>query len=66
MTKGADALRADGYTGEVKILTSCPCLPARLEPLQRRCGTTTDYIVVEMARHLLGPELVERLCCQGK
>jgi FAD/FMN-containing dehydrogenase/Fe-S oxidoreductase len=54
MRKGADALRADGFSGEVKVLTSCPsCLQglARYDP---DSGTSADYIVVEMARHLLG------------
>jgi hypothetical protein len=47
-------VRADGFTGEVKILTSCPsCLQglARYDP---DSGTSADYNVVEMARHLLG------------
>jgi Fe-S oxidoreductase len=54
MRKGADRVRADGFAGEVKILTSCPsCLQglARYDP---DSDTTADYIVVEMARHLLG------------
>jgi FAD/FMN-containing dehydrogenase/Fe-S oxidoreductase len=54
MRKGAAGLRADGFDGAVKILTSCPsCLQglARYDP---DSGTSADYIVVEMARHLLG------------
>ena len=54
MRKGAAKARADGFTGEVKILTACPsCLQglARYDP---DSGTSADYIVVEMARHLLG------------
>ena len=54
MRKGAAKVRADGFNGEVKILTSCPsCLQglARYDP---DSGTSADYIVVEMARHLLG------------
>jgi FAD/FMN-containing dehydrogenase/Fe-S oxidoreductase len=64
MRKGAARVRADGFEGAVKVLTSCPsCLQglARYDP---DSGTTADYIVVEMARHLLGenwmPEFVEK------
>jgi FAD/FMN-containing dehydrogenase/Fe-S oxidoreductase len=54
MRKGADALRADGFAGEVKILTSCPSCQQGLSRYNDDSGTTADYIVVEMARHLLG------------
>ncbi len=54
MRKGADALRSDGYNGEVKILTSCPACQQGLSRYAEDSGTSTDYIVVEMARHLLG------------
>jgi FAD/FMN-containing dehydrogenase/Fe-S oxidoreductase len=54
MTKGADKLRADGFTGEVKILTSCPACLQGLSRYNDDSGTEADYIVVEMARHLLG------------
>ncbi len=64
MRKGAARARAGGFTGEVKVLTSCPsCLQglARYDP---DSGTSADYIVVEMAKHLLGEnwmkEFVER------
>jgi Fe-S oxidoreductase len=54
--KGATELRADGYTGDVKILTSCPaCYQGLSRYADDAGGTSTDYIVVEMARHLLGP-----------
>ncbi len=54
MRKGAYALRADGYTGEVKILTSCPSCHQGLSRYNEDSGTSSDYIVVEMAKHLLG------------
>ena len=56
MVKGSDRLRADGFKGEVKILTSCPSCLQGLHRFNPDSGTTADYIVVEMARHLLGPE----------
>ena len=54
MRKGADALRADGFQGDIKILTSCPSCQQGLSRYNDDSGTTTDYIVVEMAKHLLG------------
>ena len=56
MRSGAAALRADGYNGEVKILTSCPSCLQGLSRYNDDSGTTADYIVVEMARHLLGKD----------
>lgn len=54
MRKGAEALRADGFDGEVKILTSCPACQQGLSRYNDDAGTSPEYIVVEMARHLLG------------
>ena len=54
MEKGADKLRADGFKGDVKILTSCPSCLQGLSRYNDDAGTTADYIVVEIARHLLG------------
>ncbi len=54
MQKGADKLRADGFTGDVKILTSCPSCLQGLSRYNDDSGTDADYIVVEMARHILG------------
>jgi Fe-S oxidoreductase len=54
MKKGADALRSDGFTGDVKILTSCPSCLQGLSRYDNDSGTQADYIVVEMAKHLLG------------
>jgi FAD/FMN-containing dehydrogenase/Fe-S oxidoreductase len=64
MLKGADKLRADGFTGDVKILTSCPSCLMGLKRYDDDSGTDADYIVIEMAKHLLGenwmPEYVAR------
>ena len=66
MRKGADALKAapvlavDGsvsampFNGEVKILTSCPSCLQGLSRFDNDSGTTADYIVVEIAKHILG------------
>ncbi|MDE2440270.1 MAG: DUF3683 domain-containing protein [Betaproteobacteria bacterium] len=50
----AEKLRADGFTGDVKILTSCPACLQGLSRYDDDAGTQADYIVVEMAKHLLG------------
>lgn len=65
LKKGADKLRADGYDGPVKVLTSCP---ACLQGLQRYEDDVdkmdADYIVIEIAKHVLGenwlPDYVEK------
>ncbi|MGV3652944.1 MAG: DUF3683 domain-containing protein [Noviherbaspirillum sp.] len=64
MEKGAAKLRADGFSGDVKILTSCPSCLQGLSRYNDDAGTTADYIVIEMARHILGenwlPDYVAR------
>ncbi|WP_150428360.1 DUF3683 domain-containing protein [Dechloromonas sp. CZR5] len=52
--KGAEKLRADGFKGDVKILTSCPACLQGLSRYDDDADTKADYIVVEMAKHLLG------------
>ena len=52
--KGVQALRVDGFKGDVKILTSCPACLQGLSRYDDDAGTQADYIVVEMAKHLLG------------
>jgi Fe-S oxidoreductase len=54
MRKGAARVRADGFDGPVKVLTSCPSCLQGLQRFDPDADTTADYIVVEMARHLLG------------
>ena len=59
MRKGADALRADGFKGEVKILTSCPSCLQGLSRYDDDSGTDADYIVIEMAKHILGKDWLD-------
>ena len=64
MRNGADALRANGaldengdkvpFVGKVKILTSCPSCLQGLSRYDNDSDTSADYIVVELARHVLG------------
>jgi Fe-S oxidoreductase len=76
--KGAARLRADtrsapgqpnkgqqaSFTGEVKILTSCPSCLQGLKRYNDDANTDADYIVVEIARRVLGdnwlPDYVAR------
>ncbi len=54
MRKGAVALRADGFAGDIKVLTSCPSCLQGLSRFSEDAATGADYIVVEIAKHLLG------------
>jgi FAD/FMN-containing dehydrogenase/Fe-S oxidoreductase len=56
MIAGAEALREGDFAGEVKILTSCPSCLQGLARFENDAGTTADYIVVELAKHHLGPD----------
>jgi Fe-S oxidoreductase len=56
MEAAAARLRTDGFEGPVKVLTSCPSCLQGLSRYDDDAGTEADYIVVEMARHLLGQD----------
>jgi FAD/FMN-containing dehydrogenase/Fe-S oxidoreductase len=53
---GVDQIRAEGHGGEVKILTSCPSCLQGLKRYQDDAEMDADYIVVEIAKNLLGPD----------
>ncbi|MFM7570471.1 MAG: DUF3400 domain-containing protein, partial [Betaproteobacteria bacterium] len=85
MRKGAVALRArpllnasgvagvsaqaDAAAAPVKVLTSCPSCLQGLSRYSDDAGTEADYIVVEIARHVLGqnwlPDYVNRANAGG-
>jgi Fe-S oxidoreductase len=52
--RGAARLRADGFSGEVKVLTSCPSCLQGLKRYNDDADIDADYIVIEMAKHVLG------------
>lgn len=52
--QGAAALREDNFDGKLKILTSCPSCLQGLARFEGDANVQADYIVVEMAKHLLG------------
>ena len=53
---GVDEIRAAGHGGEVKILTSCPSCLQGLKRFNDDAEVDADYIVVEIAKQLLGPD----------
>jgi len=61
---GVDQIRASGHQGEVKILTSCPSCLQGLKRYNDDTETDADYIVIEIAKNLLGadwlPQYVRR------
>jgi FAD/FMN-containing dehydrogenase/Fe-S oxidoreductase len=69
MKKNERAVRADGFAGEVKVLTSCPSCLQGLSRFGDDVDVSADYIVVEMARHILGedwmPDYVRRANAGG-
>jgi len=61
MRKAAASMRqAAGENTEVKILTSCPSCLQGLSRYSEDVAVDADYIVVEMARHVLGEEWLTR------
>jgi FAD/FMN-containing dehydrogenase/Fe-S oxidoreductase len=66
---GVDEIRAGGHHGEVKILTSCPSCLQGLKRFNDDAEMDADYIVVEIAKHLLGadwlPQYVQRANAGG-
>ncbi|HEX8986491.1 MAG TPA: DUF3683 domain-containing protein [Rhodocyclaceae bacterium] len=57
---GAAKLRAEGPGDEVKLLTSCPSCLQGLTRFSADAGVDADYVVVEMARRLLGEDWLEK------
>ncbi len=57
---GADEIRAAGHTGDVKILTSCPSCLQGLKRFNDDAELDADYIVVEIAKNLLGADWLPR------
>ena len=55
LKKNTSQLREDGFDGPVKMLTSCPSCVQGLQRFEEgKEQLEVDYIVVEIARHVLG------------
>jgi Fe-S oxidoreductase len=69
MVKGARQIRQNAPDADVKILTSCPSCLQGLSRFSDDVDVSADYIVVEMARSILGenwmPEYVKRANAGG-
>jgi FAD/FMN-containing dehydrogenase/Fe-S oxidoreductase len=65
VTGRQDAL-PDEVAGKVRLLTSCPACQQGLAKYQDETGLETDYIVVELARHLLGDGWQRRFIDQAR
>ncbi|MFW8564965.1 DUF3683 domain-containing protein [Orrella sp. 11846] len=66
--KNVATLREDGFKGELKMLTSCPSCLQGMSRYSDDIGADADYIVVEMAKHILGTTWMEdyvRVANQG-
>ena len=59
----AQAARA--FDGPVKVLTSCPSCLQGLSRYEGDTGVEADYLVIELARHLLGEDWMERYVAQA-
>ena len=53
---GVEQIRDSGHRGAVKVLTSCPSCLQGLARYRDDADLEADYIVVEIARHLLGAD----------
>jgi Fe-S oxidoreductase len=53
---GVAQLQGGGHAGEVKMLTSCPSCLQGLKRFNDDAGLDADYIVVEIAKNLLGED----------
>ena len=56
MRSGAAAIRGEGFSGDVKVLTSCPSCLQGLKRYNDDADLDADYIVVEIAKHILGQD----------
>ncbi|AKJ69138.1 FAD linked oxidase domain-containing protein [Pandoraea thiooxydans] len=64
MRRGAAKLR-EGNASDVKILTSCPSCLQGLSRYSEDVNVDADYIVVEMAKHVLGASWLENYVSQA-
>ena len=66
MAKAMVELESRNPANPAKVLTSCPSCLQGLKRLEEVSGAEADYIVVELARHQLGEEWLERFITKVK
>jgi Fe-S oxidoreductase len=60
LREGARRFRADGFGGRLKVLTSCPSCLQGLHRYREDARIEADYLVVELARRILGEDWQDR------
>jgi Fe-S oxidoreductase len=65
MRMGAAQIRATGHQGDVKVLTSCPSCLQGLKRFNDDAELDAEYIVVEIARNLLGSDWLPKYVQQA-
>ena len=56
LTRGVEDLRTYGVSEPIKVLTSCPSCLQGLARYRDDVAMDSDYVVVEVAKHILGAE----------
>jgi FAD/FMN-containing dehydrogenase/Fe-S oxidoreductase len=56
---GVERIHSSGHAGGIKVLTSCPSCLQGLSRYRDDADLDADYIVVEIARHLLGAQWLQ-------
>ena len=59
IVRGEAGLRLDGFTGPVKVLTSCPSCLQGLQRYREDAAVEADYLVVELASRILGDDWLQ-------
>ncbi len=62
---GAEKILAAGHSGEIKMLTSCPSCLQGLNRFKDDADLDADYIVVEIAKNLLGANWLPQYVSQA-
>jgi FAD/FMN-containing dehydrogenase/Fe-S oxidoreductase len=62
---GVEQIRRNGHAGEVKILTSCPSCLQGLKRYNDDADLDADYVVVEIAKHVLGANWLPEYVAQA-
>ena len=56
---GADGAAGERFAGPIKVLTSCPSCLQGMVRFEEDAGVEADYVVVELARHILGEDWLQ-------
>jgi Fe-S oxidoreductase len=60
LRRGVASLRREAHAAPVKVLTSCPSCLQGLERFSDDTAAQADYIVIELARRVIGEDWLER------